>query len=321
MLISVIVPIYNMEHLISKCLTSILNQTYENIEVIIVDDGSTDSSNEIIKNYAQQDHRVKILEQSNQGTWIAKNNGLKIAKGEFITIVDADDYILSDTFEKNIRYFKQDYSLDVVQFPCQMVDEKNNIINTLKPSKRIINSEKEYLEFYFSGIITGFVWGKIFRRNVLTAFKFPEISNSGDSYVQPDIAHYSRKTMISEEGMYYYYQNPMSITKTKYTLIKSLSTLFMLRKTYSTLLDFKIEKAVKLNRFFHSVGFLCETIVLYGESNVVEYISYFSENMPSYQDLFLNKKYLYRKKCKPLLMKFFGIRGYSKFLFLIRKLK
>lgn len=98
-LISIIIPVYNSEKYLTKCLNSIMDQTYQNLEIICVNDGSTDTSPEILKNYTERDSRIKIISQKNQGLSSARNTGIKHASGEYLTFVDSDDYIKSKMIE------------------------------------------------------------------------------------------------------------------------------------------------------------------------------------------------------------------------------
>ena len=98
-LISVIVPIYNCARYLPQCIESILAQTYTNLEIILVDDGSTDNSRKICNDYAAMDLRIKVIHQANAGVSVARNIGLKWARGEYIGFVDADDYIAKDMYE------------------------------------------------------------------------------------------------------------------------------------------------------------------------------------------------------------------------------
>ena len=95
--ISAILPVYNVEQYIKDCLDSIINQTMDDIEIICVNDGSLDNSLQVLEEYAQKDARIKIISQENQGQGIARNNGLKIANGEYITFIDPDDWVDVDT--------------------------------------------------------------------------------------------------------------------------------------------------------------------------------------------------------------------------------
>lgn len=138
-LVSVIVPIYNVEKYLARCIESIIRQTYTNIEIILVNDGSTDNCGEICKHYAHKDKRIKIVEKKNGGLSDARNAGLKIATGEYVIFVDSDDYIeeelISDTYSKIVEN-----DADICYFNYNQVDEQGNLIE-----KNILNFEDELL--------------------------------------------------------------------------------------------------------------------------------------------------------------------------------
>lgn len=107
-LVSIIIPVYNSEKLLPSCLNSVLAQTYQNLEIILVNDGSTDHSSKIIEEYAKKDHRIQVLTEKNQGQSAARNNGLKIAKGEYISFIDSDDKIDETFIEKLLKPYQDD---------------------------------------------------------------------------------------------------------------------------------------------------------------------------------------------------------------------
>ena len=111
--ITVIVPVYNTEPYLRRCIESIINQTFHNIEIILVDDGSTDASAEILSDYASRDNRITVIQQENQGLSAARNTGMRSAEGEYIMFVDSDDWIDANTCEKALRAAKT-FSADIV---------------------------------------------------------------------------------------------------------------------------------------------------------------------------------------------------------------
>ena len=119
-MISIIVPVYNVEKYLEECLESIKNQTYTDIEVILVNDGSTDNSQVICERYCQQNPRFYLINQENQGQSVARNNGVTVSKGEFITFVDSDDVIKSDMLQQLMRYM--DTGIDIVE--CDFTEDK-----------------------------------------------------------------------------------------------------------------------------------------------------------------------------------------------------
>lgn len=145
-LVSIIIPVYNVEKYLNKCIDSVLNQTYKDLEVILVDDGSTDSSPEICDDYGQKDSRVKVIHKENGGQGEARNFGLDIAKGEYVLFVDSDDYIAKNTVELTLQRAEK-YNADMVIFDYVMVDERGNIIyrdsiNFPKETKIIPKTDK-----------------------------------------------------------------------------------------------------------------------------------------------------------------------------------
>ena len=118
-MISVIVPIYNVEKYLEECLDSIKNQTYSNIEVILVNDGSTDKSKDICERYCKEDTRFKLINQANQGQSVARNNGVAASAGKYIAFVDSDDIIRHDYLEELIRYMSEDVDIVESKFTVQ----------------------------------------------------------------------------------------------------------------------------------------------------------------------------------------------------------
>ena len=112
--ISVIVPVYNVEPYLIECLESIINQTYRDLEIILIDDGSTDKSGDICEEYAKKDDRIIVIHQSNQGSASAKNAGLRKASGEYLAFVDSDDFLQEDAYEFMVRQLEE-YHADIIQ--------------------------------------------------------------------------------------------------------------------------------------------------------------------------------------------------------------
>lgn len=139
-LISIIVPVYNAQDSLSKCISSIINQSYSYIEIILINDGSTDKSGEICEYFAKVDSRVNVVHQSNKGVSEARNLGLKISKGEYIQFVDSDDYIQKDMCEILINKFDKSVDLVVCGYT---VEQNNKKIMETKYSNRLLESINE----------------------------------------------------------------------------------------------------------------------------------------------------------------------------------
>lgn len=172
-LVSVIIPVYNVKNYLNQCLTSVLAQTYQNLEIILVDDGSTDGSREICDAYAFRDRRIMVLHQDNAGVSAARNRALDRCHGEYLTFVDADDYIEKDLVEvllHNLLAFKADvvscYSNRIYLLGDVPIDE-------FPYHDRIVYENKEeLLSDLFRDKLPVEVWGKLFKRTVFRQQRF-----------------------------------------------------------------------------------------------------------------------------------------------------
>lgn len=173
-LISVIVPVYKVEPYIRKCIDSILAQTYINLEIILVDDGSPDRCPEICDEYASRDSRIKVIHKENGGLSDARNKGLEVASGDYIAFVDSDDWIEADMYEillRNMQYFDADISVGGVADDL----EENGCYHTIKISNYgesdFFENKVEAMKRYF--INSWAAWDKLYKRNVFDKIRFP----------------------------------------------------------------------------------------------------------------------------------------------------
>ena len=159
--ISVIIPVYGVEKYIRKCLESVVNQTYKNLEIIVVNDGTKDNSMEIVKEYLF-DKRIKIINKENGGISSARNAGLEIATGDYISFVDSDDYISKNLYSELAKYMEEDY--DMVKFGILTVDLKNNKMIENK-SKQFENKtgEEAFDILYKTDKMTEVAWGYLYK--------------------------------------------------------------------------------------------------------------------------------------------------------------
>lgn len=178
-LISVIVPVYNVEDYLGTCIESILAQTYHTLEIILVNDGSTDASESIMKKYALSDERIYCISQENSGLSAARNKGIQAAKGEYIIFVDADDFMECDMIASLHQMMEQQVSVTACGYYC--VDEQGKRLPQNVPFKEEfpgegIYDEKAFWKMYFekSCIYPVVAWNKLFRRDILTGLAFPE---------------------------------------------------------------------------------------------------------------------------------------------------
>ena len=162
-LLSVIIPVYNVEPYLEQCLNSVVNQTYKNLEIICINDGSTDNSLKILENFHKKDNRIKIINQKNQGTATARNAGLDIATGEYITFVDSDDYLELKAYEKAMKVMLKNPHVDITEFRVNVFSEDNDPVNISR-----LNDHIKYLDNVFTSQIHNVVvWNKVFKAEMI----------------------------------------------------------------------------------------------------------------------------------------------------------
>lgn len=178
-LISIIVPIYNIEKYLDKCILSIINQTYKSIEIILVNDGSTDNSGKICENYAIKDNRITIIKQENKGLVCARKTGIRISKGEYICFVDGDDWVEPNMCE-HLYNMMMLHNVEMVQAQHRLVFEE--YINSYEPCiyGRFVNDINakncSYNTIHRNLIndvikVTPYLWGKLFKKSILEEFQ------------------------------------------------------------------------------------------------------------------------------------------------------
>jgi glycosyltransferase involved in cell wall biosynthesis len=216
-LISIIVPVYNVEPYLERCVHSILNQTYPNIEVILVDDGSPDKCWEICDKLALRDKRIKVIHKENGGVSKARNAGLDIAVGDLIGFVDSDDYIhplFYDTLYKNMV----DNNADLSMCDYKAVTDMSGNIYDFDNNVKVLNNIEalEMLLTYYCQIFV-IVWNKLYRKEVFKDFRFEVGKIHEDEFISYKILHQSNRIAFSDARLYYYYQSPNSIIRSSFT--------------------------------------------------------------------------------------------------------
>lgn len=213
-LISVIVPVYNVEKYLRKCVNSIVNQTYKNLEIILVDDGSPDNCGKICDELAIKDNRIKVIHKENGGLSSARNAGMDIATGEYITFVDSDDYIENDTYEKVVVAINK-FDSDLIFFREKSVDEsgKTIYINGDTPSGEIFEiSMDEAAQLIIGRQING-MCDKVYKASIFDGLCFEEGLIHGEDFMYNLLALSRVKTVsYVDQIKYSYVMNNSSIT-------------------------------------------------------------------------------------------------------------
>lgn len=205
-LLSIIVPVYKVKAYLAECVTSLCQQSYEHIEIILVDDGCPEGCGELCEAFAKEDARIIVLHQTNQGQAAARNAALEIAHGDYISFVDSDDYISPDYYVSHITYLERHPEVDISIAGIQNVDEEGVPLALSPFQPRIerlslvgVEAVSDYLlQIHFAqGIYRAAVWASI---------RFPQGIILEDCYVIPEICQHTRAISASYVGTYYYRQ-------------------------------------------------------------------------------------------------------------------
>lgn len=217
-LISVIVPVYNVSQYLRKCLDSILRQTYKNIEIILVDDGSTDDSGEICDKYAENDARIRVVHKENGGLSSARNAGIDIMQGDFVTFVDSDDWINCRMIDRMYGILLE-YNADISCVSFHKVfenDEKKYAASA--NGKVIVYTGTEAVEriMYKRSIATS-AWGKLYNRQDFNNIRYPAGMIFEDLATTYKIFYGKKRIAYCNERLYYYFQRKDSIMSRKFS--------------------------------------------------------------------------------------------------------
>lgn len=216
MLVSVIVPVYKVEEYLEKCVKSIKEQTYQNLEIILVDDGSPDNSGKMCDALKKTDPRIKVIHQENMGLSGARNSALDIMKGDAVTFVDSDDTIDSHMIEYLVSDMEQ-YDADIVE--CQFYEvfgSKVNVYDYLKETK-VYNTEQALLIDLCSKGGSVAACGKLYRKKIFKTHRF-EVGRIGeDMFAIIESLCQAERIVIDHRPMYYYYHRNNSITTNRFS--------------------------------------------------------------------------------------------------------
>ncbi len=209
-LISVIIPVYNVEKYLKQCIDSVIGQTYRNIEIILVDDGSTDSSGTICDNYAVNDSRIRVIHQDNSGAGAARNTGLKEATGDYIAFVDSDDWLELDAFSYMLTIINKNKA-DIVQ--CGFFDEYTD--KTIKHSTPTENKQLNqigYLRLFTQDWTCALLWDKLYRASLLKDIFFETGRIIDDEFYTYQVVMNACLIARDVKPIYHYRQRKSSVT-------------------------------------------------------------------------------------------------------------
>ena len=214
--ISVIVPVYNVEQYLERCVDSIINQTYTNLEIILVNDGSTDNSGKLCDELAKKDERIRVIHKENGGLSDARNRGIDESESDLVGFIDSDDYIDSDMYEvllKNLNDTDADLSM------CALYDVYNNTPEAQVTNKETwkLSSEQAIRMVMEAKILSVTAVNKLYRKSLFTDLKFEVGKIAEDAFIMIKLLDKCEKIVATNEKKYYYVHRENSITTQKFS--------------------------------------------------------------------------------------------------------
>ncbi len=218
-MISVIVPIFNVEDVLNRCIESIVTQTYKNIEIILVDDGSSDNSGAICDEWEKKDRRITVIHKNNGGAASARNYGLEIAKGEYIGFVDSDDYIAADMYELLLADMESDIDVaccgTVTLYPDRM--KLRPVLYDNAPRKMVFTNQEAVKELLLLKYLSFSPCDKLFRRELFNSIRFPVGKVCEDLPVIYECVKNSQKIVNIGQVKYFYCYRKNSVSRKKFS--------------------------------------------------------------------------------------------------------
>lgn len=253
-LISIIIPVYNVEKYLERCLLSLINQSYKNLEIILVNDGSKDSSGDICDKYSKLDNRIKVIHQENQGVSVARNNALDRANGDYIGFVDSDDFI-------NINMYKILHEL-INKHQCNLAicsfkrfDNENeiNMDNLTNGEPEKFTDGKLNIDKLNDKYDYNILCNKLYKRNIFAKIRCPlNMSYAEDLFIMPDIYKTANEIIYTKDQLYYYYTN---LSSASYSLNdeKLQSAITTMEKVYAFSIENNVNQRIIFDWYFGAI--------------------------------------------------------------------
>lgn len=294
-LISIIIPVYKVEEYLNKCIDSVINQSYKNLEIILVDDGSPDNCPQICDEYSRKDNRIKVIHKKNGGQSEARNCGLDIAKGKYIGFVDSDDYIKEDMFEilyKNMINYDADISL------CNIIKIKKKSNENVENYDEIeIYNSSDSIKQLLKQHITNYLPNKLYKREIWEEIRLPEGKILEDMDVMYRLIEKSNKIVATNKTEYYYFiRKDSSISQINTKVTKDLKDAVNKRYVYLStkmpeVLDLlNITRLQNIAQYYYNLSYCNEKLIYRSEEFNKEY-KFYRERFKVY------KKELLKEQC------------------------
>lgn len=290
--ISIIIPVYNVEKYIKRCLDSVINQTYKNIEVILINDGSLDNSGLICNEYAKKYNNIKVFHKENGGVSSARNLGIDKANGEYLAFVDPDDFIDKYMYEKlynSIKKFNSEIAVSSFSYIINGIEDKQDISN-----KEIVFSKEVVIEKYFQNVYPfnySFLCNKLFKKELFNEVRLNvKILVQEDTEIMIKLYNKSKKISYIGEALYFYELRNESLTSNKISrgkITTEQAFLEIYKYTKKSLSQFKSQALLKYTSYFFNI--IIEIIKNYDEYEY-DYYNLIRKLRLNYKEIISDKK-------------------------------
>lgn len=314
--ITVIIPVYNVEKYLDRCLESIVKQTYKNLEIILVDDGSPDNCPELCDLWQSKDSRIKVIHKKNGGLSSARNAGLDFATGDFIAFVDSDDYISENMLETMLEAALKN-NIKVACCGRVRVSAQKKVEMFTLPKEQVLTGEEAIKQLLIGGSVEEACWDKLYKKEVFDNRRFPVGEINEDIVQTIEILGDCEFIIHVGKPFYYYCENVNSITTSKYSsakraYIKHLNQIFeYLNKNYPQLLNYFSDLEL---RYCQSILYLLLDNKEVLKNNQVDYIEFYERFKSAFRKTCGGKKQNFEERIK-------GYMIYTKTYFMIHYIK
>lgn len=268
--ISVIIPVFNNEKYLRKCVDSVLTQTYSNLEIILINDGSTDLSGNICNEYASFDSRIRVIHKQNGGVSSARNCGLEIATGEFVSFVDGDDELEQDMYSFLSEKLNE-FDTDIAHCGYKRVNENGDLVKEVSGTHEVIlQNSHDAIECLLKGVyFTGGLWNKLYKCEVLKGLYFcDDLANNEDILFNVQAFNRAKSIVFADETKYKYYEHLSSACNQMHSIKKSQDSILACHRMLESVFDSDIKRII-CERLFQMQINLYRIILLNGNNTVM----------------------------------------------------
>ena len=313
--ISIIIPAYNVEKYLSQCLDSILAQTFKDFECICVNDGSTDNTLTILREYANKDNRIKIINQKNSGSSVSRNNGIKQALGQYISFIDADDWVTENYLE--ILYSKIiETDADIVRASYKFYHQKDNVYESARIRRIHEIKDNTDIERLYKGYAGAFVWAKLYKISLMrdNNIYFYEGKTAEDCPFSSLVYLYAKKICFITDELYFYRRQVEGITANEQAQIVDAFDNFL--ELSRDLINRKFITKEIMNfltdTFIYKIGKISDSVSI---DNKKRMLKQSTDNLKYLQIVSNNCNFFYKFKIKfsLYLLNTFGVKSFKLF--------